>query len=347
MSPDLIDAAVANGAKGLVIAGVGDGNMTTPALDAIKRAIAKGVVVVRSSRGRRRRHPPQHRSRRRQGRHRCLEGAQSFEGPRPAEAGADADVDAEAGPGTVRQVLTAKRRWSSDLARWFVETLRAYPELAVFFALAVGFVRRVVEGGRIRPRERNCDPAGRCPDRPAGDHGRRTDQVHLLPDVPLRRRVRRRPAVLPRPRQGRAAPDRLLACRPRALPARAGALRGLRRPRRRLRRRALRRLANHFRRHRRRDRPDRQARAAARPRRRPMPTPIPIGYAVTYIFGTIGSAIVLAQLGPKLIGVDLARGLRRVRAKARRRLGRTRRRVLSAYRAIELRAYRFDHVSTR
>ena len=50
MSPDLIDAAVANGAKGLVVAGVGDGNMTTPALEAIKRAIAKGVVVVRSSR---------------------------------------------------------------------------------------------------------------------------------------------------------------------------------------------------------------------------------------------------------------------------------------------------------
>lgn len=50
MSPDLIDAAVANGAKGLVIAGVGDGNMTAPAMDAVKRAIAKGVVVVRSSR---------------------------------------------------------------------------------------------------------------------------------------------------------------------------------------------------------------------------------------------------------------------------------------------------------
>ena len=32
MSPDLIDAAVASGAMGLVIAGVGDGNMTTPAL---------------------------------------------------------------------------------------------------------------------------------------------------------------------------------------------------------------------------------------------------------------------------------------------------------------------------
>jgi L-asparaginase len=50
MSPDLIDAAVTNGAKGLVIAGVGDGNMTTPALDAVKRAVAKGVVVVRSTR---------------------------------------------------------------------------------------------------------------------------------------------------------------------------------------------------------------------------------------------------------------------------------------------------------
>ena len=50
MSPDLIDAAVANGAKGLVIAGVGDGNMTTPALEAMQRAIKKGVVVVRSTR---------------------------------------------------------------------------------------------------------------------------------------------------------------------------------------------------------------------------------------------------------------------------------------------------------
>ena len=50
MSPDLIDAAVANGAKGIVIAGVGDGNMTTPALEAVSRAIAKGVVVVRSTR---------------------------------------------------------------------------------------------------------------------------------------------------------------------------------------------------------------------------------------------------------------------------------------------------------
>ncbi len=50
MSPDMIDAAVQNGAKGIVIAGVGDGNMTAPAIEAVKRAVKKGVVVVRSSR---------------------------------------------------------------------------------------------------------------------------------------------------------------------------------------------------------------------------------------------------------------------------------------------------------
>ncbi len=50
MSADLIDAAIRNGAKGLVIAGVGDGNMTTPALDALTRAAKNGIVVVRSTR---------------------------------------------------------------------------------------------------------------------------------------------------------------------------------------------------------------------------------------------------------------------------------------------------------
>ncbi len=50
MSPDVIDATVERGAKGLVIAGVGDGNLTTPALEAVGRAIARGTVVVRSSR---------------------------------------------------------------------------------------------------------------------------------------------------------------------------------------------------------------------------------------------------------------------------------------------------------
>jgi len=50
MSPDLIDASVKNGAKGIVIAGVGNGNMNKATLEAAARAAKKGVVVVRSSR---------------------------------------------------------------------------------------------------------------------------------------------------------------------------------------------------------------------------------------------------------------------------------------------------------
>ena len=49
-SPDLIDAAAANGAKGIVIAGVGNGNMNKASLTAAANAVQKGVVVVRSSR---------------------------------------------------------------------------------------------------------------------------------------------------------------------------------------------------------------------------------------------------------------------------------------------------------
>jgi L-asparaginase len=50
MSADLIDAAVEKGAKGIVVAGVGNGNMTAPALDALTRAAKSGIVVVRSTR---------------------------------------------------------------------------------------------------------------------------------------------------------------------------------------------------------------------------------------------------------------------------------------------------------
>jgi L-asparaginase len=50
MPADLIDASVANGAKGIVIAGVGNGNMNKASLEAAARAVKKGVVVVRSTR---------------------------------------------------------------------------------------------------------------------------------------------------------------------------------------------------------------------------------------------------------------------------------------------------------
>jgi L-asparaginase len=50
MDGKLIEAAVAAGSKGIVIAGVGNGNMTQPALDALAAQAKKGIVCVRSSR---------------------------------------------------------------------------------------------------------------------------------------------------------------------------------------------------------------------------------------------------------------------------------------------------------
>lgn len=46
----LVRASVAAGAKGIVLAGVGDGNGTKPLIDALAEAAKQGVVVVRSSR---------------------------------------------------------------------------------------------------------------------------------------------------------------------------------------------------------------------------------------------------------------------------------------------------------
>jgi L-asparaginase len=46
----LIDAAVKIGAKGIVTAGLGNGNMTDPAVEALAEAAKSGVVCVRSSR---------------------------------------------------------------------------------------------------------------------------------------------------------------------------------------------------------------------------------------------------------------------------------------------------------
>jgi L-asparaginase len=50
MPADLITASVTNGAKGIVIAGVGNGNMNKSSLEAAANAAKKGVIVVRSSR---------------------------------------------------------------------------------------------------------------------------------------------------------------------------------------------------------------------------------------------------------------------------------------------------------
>ena len=47
---EVIDAMVAQGVKGIVLDGVGDGNTTDAALAALEQAAKKGVAVVRCSR---------------------------------------------------------------------------------------------------------------------------------------------------------------------------------------------------------------------------------------------------------------------------------------------------------
>ncbi|WP_413993778.1 aspartate-alanine antiporter [Labrys okinawensis] len=65
---------------------------------------------------------------------------------------------------------------------------------------------------------------------------------------------------------------------------------------------------------------------------------MPIAYAVTYIFGTAGSAIVLALIGPRLLGIDLAAACKdyETRHSAASELGG----AGSAWHRFELRAYR-------
>ena len=50
MSLDLIDASIGGGAAGIVVAGVGAGNMSIRAIERLSAAASRGIVVVRSSR---------------------------------------------------------------------------------------------------------------------------------------------------------------------------------------------------------------------------------------------------------------------------------------------------------
>lgn len=72
---------------------------------------------------------------------------------------------------------------------------------------------------------------------------------------------------------------------------------------------------------------------------------IPIAYAVTYIFGTIGSAIVLAKIGPRLIGVNLQQACREYEAQLGAGTAAQQEGVMSSYRSFDVRAYRVDESS--
>ena len=64
---------------------------------------------------------------------------------------------------------------------------------------------------------------------------------------------------------------------------------------------------------------------------------IPVAYAVTYIFGTVGSAWFLASVGPKLLGTDLAVECRKLEEKMG--AGQPEPGIISAYQQIVVRAY--------
>ncbi len=69
---------------------------------------------------------------------------------------------------------------------------------------------------------------------------------------------------------------------------------------------------------------------------------IPVAYAVTYIFGTIGSAIILAQLGPRLIGVDLQEACNDYEKSMGAGDDTLSSKLASAYHKLEIRAFRID-----
>jgi putative transport protein len=65
---------------------------------------------------------------------------------------------------------------------------------------------------------------------------------------------------------------------------------------------------------------------------------MPISYAVTYIFGTVGSAILLAQFGPPLLGIDLVAACKAYEARGGGAAQKED--TISAWRRWELRAFR-------
>lgn len=72
---------------------------------------------------------------------------------------------------------------------------------------------------------------------------------------------------------------------------------------------------------------------------------IPVGYAVTYIYGTVGSALLLSKLGPKMIGADIEQACKDYEAKLGGGAKSVQPGILSAYRNFGLRGYRITEQS--
>ena len=110
MDGALIDAAVAAGAKGIVIAGVGNGNLTATAVNALAAQAKKGIVCVRVVARDHRTGRPERRARRRQAWIRGVAGQEPAEvqGPAPARVAEAAQHCGRAAD--LRRVLTRATR---------------------------------------------------------------------------------------------------------------------------------------------------------------------------------------------------------------------------------------------
>ena len=108
------------------------------------------------------------------------------------------------------------------IVTWFFETLRHYPEIAIFLTLAFGYYFGKFTFKGIGLGSVTATTACGRSDRADRNYHLAAPEVHRLPDVPVRRWIWRRTAVRPRCRQGRHAasylcgrPMLVLSSRPR------------------------------------------------------------------------------------------------------------------------------------
>jgi len=90
-------------------------------------------------------------------------------------------------------------------------------------------------------------------------------------------------------------------------------------------------------------RPMRSTASVCRPTNQGLLDVMPVAYAVTLIFGTVGSAIVLPGLGPAMLGIDLEAAAKRYEEKHAAGGGR---RPRHGWHQFELRAFRVNRTWT-
>ena len=198
---------------------------------------------------------------------------------------------------------------------WFVQTLRSYPEIAIFLSLALGyyfgsFTYKGLGLGAVTATLIAAVIIGQLGITISGPL-----KPTLLPDVPLRHRLWGRTAIRPR---HRARTEFRRPCLPRSsacsvwlaayLGAKmagydVGSAAGLYAGSQTIS--ASMGLAT--------DAINRLGLPAEETKK--LLDAMPVAYAVTYIFGTVGSAIVLALLGPALLGIDLEAACKRYEEK--------------------------------